>query len=81
MLEATVDPQSVLYHLCAKPIAKWQDYFLTSSDFPTLSQQIEESLAGPKALSTTQLCWSKEGNAQFTFEDKTYELIQLYTPY
>jgi hypothetical protein len=81
VLEATVDPQSVLYHLCAKPIAKWQDYFLTSSDFPTLSQQIEESLAGPKALSTTQLCWSKEGNAQFTFEDKTYELIQLYTPY
>lgn len=81
VLEATVDTESVLYHLCARPIAKWQDYFLTSIDFPTLSQQIEESLAGPQALSTTQLCWSKEGNAQFTFEGKTYELIQLYTSY
>lgn len=81
ILEATVDAKEILYHLCAKPIAKWQDYFLPSSEFPSLSQDTKYYAKTPQVSPlTTKLSWMENGNIQFPFEDRRYELIRLYTP-
>jgi hypothetical protein len=79
IIEATLSPQNCLYHLYARPIRSWQDYYSLTidapSEFPALGPKFQVSDSPIKLKENLSI--QKNGNILINFESRTYEFILL----
>lgn len=80
ILEATLNPEGVIFHLYARPVKSFTDYYsmvyLSPTEFPTLTRSYD---AVRECKEDASILF-ESGNVIIPFEGSSYEVIRLKDP-